>query len=86
MRKRLPLVLSSAAFVLALLGMTPLGEAARQAVPPFAGASGADRCARSAGRERDKGDTGAPGLSGLEIVLPYAVHQPEAPAARASRG
>jgi hypothetical protein len=34
MRERLPLALSSAAFVLALLGWTPIGEAARDAVFP----------------------------------------------------
>jgi hypothetical protein len=34
MRKRLPIVLSSCALVVALLGSTPLGQAARDLVPP----------------------------------------------------
>jgi hypothetical protein len=34
MRKRMPIVLSSCALVVALLGSTPLGQAARDLVPP----------------------------------------------------
>ena len=49
MRKRLPLVLSSAAFVLALLGMTPIGEAARNAIPPRAGHAKTADYAKNAG-------------------------------------
>jgi hypothetical protein len=41
MRKRLPVVLSAAALVVALLGSTPLGEAARNVIPAFARNSGA---------------------------------------------
>jgi hypothetical protein len=41
MRKRLPLVLSVTALVVALLGSTPLGEAARDAIPLFARNAGA---------------------------------------------
>ena len=40
MKQRLPLVLSATALLVALLGFTPLGEAARNAVP-FALNSGA---------------------------------------------
>lgn len=36
MKQRLPLVLSATALIVALLGSTPLGSAARQAIPPLA--------------------------------------------------
>ena len=36
MKHRLPLILSATALLVALLGSTPLGEAARNAIPPFA--------------------------------------------------
>jgi hypothetical protein len=41
MRKRLPLVLSATALAVALLGSTPLGEAARNVIPAFARNAGA---------------------------------------------
>jgi hypothetical protein len=40
MKKHLPIVLSATALVVAVLGSTPLGEAARNVVPPFAKRSG----------------------------------------------
>jgi hypothetical protein len=40
MRQRLPLVLSVTALVVAVLGATPLGEAARDAIPAFARKAG----------------------------------------------
>jgi hypothetical protein len=39
-RQRLPLVLSVTALVVAVLGSTPLGDAARQLVPPYAKQAG----------------------------------------------
>src|SRR5437667_1594947 len=36
MKQRLPLLLSAAALLVALFGSTPLGTAARQAIPPLA--------------------------------------------------
>ena len=36
MKQRLPFVLSATALIVALLGSTPLGNAARQAIPPLA--------------------------------------------------
>lgn len=86
MRKRLPLVLSSAAFCLALLGMPRSARRRGRRFRRLQGPQGPTGAQGPQGEKGDKGDTGAPGLSGLEIVLPYAVHQSEAPAARASRG
>jgi hypothetical protein len=40
MKQRLPLILSATALVIAVLGATPLGEAARNAIPPFARKAG----------------------------------------------
>jgi len=36
MKQRLPLLLSATALLVALFGSTPLGTAARQAIPPLA--------------------------------------------------
>lgn len=49
MRQRIPLVLSVTALVVALFGATPLGKAARQAIPPLAKHSKTSDYATNAG-------------------------------------
>lgn len=81
MRKRLPLVLSACALLVALLGATPLGHAAGQAihaVPPFAKTASFAKFAGNASKLNGRRSTlsGAPGtipVIGASGKLPASI-------------
>src|ERR1044071_707666 len=82
MRKRLPLVLSTCALLVAVFGATPLGHAAGQklaaAVPPFAKTAGYAKLAGNSAQLNGRKSTlkGAPGtipVVGTDGKLPAAI-------------